>query len=230
MTKTFRDWGVHPLHFFADYESTHLRAPTQPLIALSAGLSERTGPLFHRDTINALDHDMIRNGQRGGEPIGERIMVSGKVLDERGQSIADTIIELWQANAAGLYADRDDQHDAPLDPNFFGAGRCITDKEGKYLFYSIKPGLILEEIRLILGARLISILPYADPPLAHGLSPRCIFLVIHHSLSIPSSWLFQRRHGIALLGHFHSPTRWHWGMNLISFSLGHNQPQWVSNL
>ena len=140
MTKTFRDWGVHPPHFFAGYESTHLRAPTQPLIVLSAGLSERTGPLFHRDAINALDHDMTRNGRQGGEPIGERIMVSGKVLDERGQPIADTIIELWQANAAGLYADRDDQHDAPLDPNFFGAGRCITDKEGKYLFYSIKPG------------------------------------------------------------------------------------------
>ena len=140
MTKTFRDWHVHPPYFFADYESTRLRSPTQPLIALPAGLSERTGPLFHRDATNALDHDMTRNGRRGGEPIGERIVISGQVLDERGQPISDTIIELWQANAAGRYADREDQHDAPLDPNFFGAGRCITDKEGKYFFYSIKPG------------------------------------------------------------------------------------------
>jgi protocatechuate 3,4-dioxygenase beta subunit len=135
-----RDWDAHPPYVYPDYKSTGLRGPTQPLIPLKQTLSELTGPVYGREIVGALDHDLTRNARVNGEPLGERIAVAGRVLDEDGRPVPDTLIEIWQANAAGRYVHKSDQHDAPLDPNFRGSGRCVTDGEGRYKFYSIKPG------------------------------------------------------------------------------------------
>ena len=97
-------------------------------------------PVYGAEDLGALDHDLTRNAARNGEPLGERIIVTGRVLDEGGRPVRNTLVEIWQANAAGRYVHKADQHDAPLDPNFLGAGRCITDNEGRYRFLTIKPG------------------------------------------------------------------------------------------
>ncbi|HEY6977657.1 MAG TPA: protocatechuate 3,4-dioxygenase subunit beta [Chitinophagaceae bacterium] len=135
-----RDWSVHPPYLFPDYKSTVLRAPTKPLIPLKHTLSELTGPVYGHDMIGKYDNDLTKNAIKNGEPLGERIIVAGKVTDENGRPVRDTLIEVWQANAAGRYIHKVDQHNAPLDPNFLGAGRCLTDNEGNYKFYTIKPG------------------------------------------------------------------------------------------
>jgi len=135
-----RDWSVHPPYLFEPYRSTVLRAPQKPLIPLPHTLSEVTGPVFGHDDVEPLDADLTRNGAVNGEPLGERIIVAGRVMDEDGRPIPNTLIEIWQANAAGRYIHRADQHPAPLDPNFFGGGRCVTDDEGGYRFTTIKPG------------------------------------------------------------------------------------------
>ena len=101
-------------------------------------LSELTGPAFGAGPIGALDHDLTN--QHAGTPVGERIVVTGRVLDDDGRPVANTLVEVWQANAAGRYAHHHDQHDAPLDPNFGGAGRTVTDSEGRYRFVTIRPG------------------------------------------------------------------------------------------
>lgn len=133
-----RDWRIHPPHLYEGYRSTVLRAPSQKLIPLSGALSEHQGPTF--PTAPAGEADLTRNGRVNGEPLGERIIVTGRVLDEDARPVANTLVELWQANAAGRYIHKSDQHDAPLDPNFLGAGRCVTDGEGRYRFLTIKPG------------------------------------------------------------------------------------------
>jgi protocatechuate 3,4-dioxygenase beta subunit len=135
-----RDWSSHPPLLHADYKSTVLRAPKQPLVKLTPGLSELTGPLYAGPPLSDLDFDLTRNGRRDGEPLGERIIVTGRVLDETGASVPHTLVEIWQANAAGRYVHVVDQHDAPLDPNFIGAGRCLTDGNGVYRFLTVKPG------------------------------------------------------------------------------------------
>ena len=135
-----RDWASHPPYLAPDYKSTVLRAPSKPLLPLTASPSELTGPVYGHDAVGALDADLTKNGVTAGEPIGERIIVSGRVLDESGRPQRDTLIEIWQANAAGRYIDRGDAHDAPLDPNFHGGGRCVTDDQGFYSFVSVKPG------------------------------------------------------------------------------------------
>lgn len=135
-----RDWKSHPPFLYPAYKSTFLRAPTKPLVPLARTLSELTGPLYGHDGLGALDHDLTRNGVRNGEPIGERIVVTGRVGDEDGRPVANALIEIWQANAAGRYVHRADQHGAPLDPNFFGGGRCATDGEGRYRFTTVRPG------------------------------------------------------------------------------------------
>ncbi len=140
MSMTPRDWASHPPFIWPNYKSTGLRGPTKPLIPLKAGLSELTGPVYGQDSVGPLDADLTRNGARDGEPLGERIVVTGRVLDEAGRPVPDTLIEIWQANAAGRYIHEADRHDAPLDPNFFGGGRCATDSDGRYRFYTIKPG------------------------------------------------------------------------------------------
>jgi protocatechuate 3,4-dioxygenase beta subunit len=131
-------WDTQPEYRFAPYGSTLLRAPTQPLIVLPQTLSEVTGPVFGAEFVQKGDNDLTSG--HGGEPIGERIVVSGRVLDENGRPVPHALIELWQANAAGRYLHKRDQHDAPLDPHFNGAGRTITDVDGRYQFKTIKPG------------------------------------------------------------------------------------------
>lgn len=133
-----RDWRIHPPHLYEGYRSTVLRAPSQKLIPLSGALSEHQGPSFAAAPEG--EADLTRNGRVNGEPLGERIIVAGRVLDEDARPVANTLVELWQANAAGRYIHKADQHDAPLDPNFLGAGRCVTDAEGRYRFLTIKPG------------------------------------------------------------------------------------------
>lgn len=129
---------AHPLNDSPEYKSTLKRAPKQPLILLPHTLSETTGPVFGHVPVQASDSDLTR--QHEGEPLGERIIVSGRVLDEDGRPVPHTLIEIWQANAAGRYVHLRDQHPAPLDPNFSGAGRVVTDAEGRYSFTTIKPG------------------------------------------------------------------------------------------
>lgn len=122
-----------------DYVSTRLRAPGKPPVPIEHTLSEVTGPVQGLERrIGPEVCDLTR--QHRGEPIGERIIVTGRVVDADGRPVPGTMIEIWQANACGRYAHKRDQHPAPLDPNFTGAGRCITDDEGRYAFTSIKPG------------------------------------------------------------------------------------------
>ena len=127
-----------PPYFYPPYASSVKRAPLRPLIAVPQTLSEWTGPVFGHADIGLTDADLTRHGQ--GEPLGERIIVSGCVLDEDARPVPNALIEVWQANAAGRYLHKNDQHDAPLDPNFTGCGRTLTDNNGKYRFVTIKPG------------------------------------------------------------------------------------------
>jgi protocatechuate 3,4-dioxygenase beta subunit len=131
-------WNTQPEYFCDTYMSTHKRSPSKPLILLPQTLSEVTGPVFGYDDVKPGDNDLIH--KHAGEPQGERIYVSGRVLDENGKPTPNTLVELWQCNAAGRYQHKNDQHDAPLDPNFTGAGRAMTDSEGRYQFLTIKPG------------------------------------------------------------------------------------------
>ena len=135
-----RDWSVHPPYLFPDYKSTVLRAPSQPLVPIKKMLSDLTAPVFGQHQIGKFDNDLTKSAMKNGEPIGERIVVAGRVLDEYGQPVRNTLVEIWQANACGRYVHKVDQHNAPLDPNFLGAGRTVTDNEGRYKFYTIKPG------------------------------------------------------------------------------------------
>jgi protocatechuate 3,4-dioxygenase, beta subunit len=128
----------HPPYDWPAYRSTARRAPRRPLVILPTTETELTGPAFGDDAIGELDHDLTR--QHAGEPLGERIIVSGRVLERDGRPVRNTLIEIWQANAAGRYVHQSDRHPAPLDPNFTGAGRCLTDREGRYRFVTIKPG------------------------------------------------------------------------------------------
>jgi protocatechuate 3,4-dioxygenase, beta subunit len=120
------------------YRSSVLRAPRRPLLLLPRTPSETTGPLFGEDAVTSLDSDLT--GQHDCQPLGERIIVTGHVTDTGGRPVRGTLIEIWQANAAGRYAHEVDRHPAPLDPNFTGAGRVLTDDRGAYRFTTIKPG------------------------------------------------------------------------------------------
>ena len=130
--------GDDPPYLYPEYRSTERRAPKNPLLILPHTLSETSGPAFGESAVEELDADLTR--QHEGDPLGERIVVSGRVTDDRGQPLRSTLVEIWQANAAGRYAHKVDQHPAPLDPNFTGAGRCLTDDDGHYRFVTIKPG------------------------------------------------------------------------------------------
>jgi protocatechuate 3,4-dioxygenase beta subunit len=110
----------------------------RPLVTLPEEFHALDGPVFGEDAIGELDNDLTR--QHPGEPIGERITVTGRILDEDGRPIRGTLVEIWQANAGGRYRHEVDQHPSPLDPNFSGAGRCRTDSDGRYRFVTIKPG------------------------------------------------------------------------------------------
>lgn len=135
-----RDWSSHPPLIAPDYKSTRLRGPKQSLLRIGPTLSERTGPTFDPATIDPHQADLTRNGAKNGEPLGERIIVTGRVLDEGGHPVPNTLVEIWQANAAGRYIHKVDQHPAPLDPNFVGSGYTVTDAGGHYTFRTVKPG------------------------------------------------------------------------------------------
>jgi protocatechuate 3,4-dioxygenase, beta subunit len=130
--------GEQPEHLYPGYESTRLRAPKRPLVILPHTLTETTGPVYGHERIGPVDDDLTV--QHDGEPLGERIIVHGRVLDGEGRPVRDSLVEIWQANAGGRYRHDSDQHPAPLDPNFSGAGRALTDDEGRYRFITIKPG------------------------------------------------------------------------------------------
>jgi len=130
--------GSQPPLIYPPYRSGALRSPTRPLIALTGNFSDFGAPVYGYRAIGEADADLTR--QHAGEPLGERIIVTGRVLDGDGRPVRNTLVEIWQCNAAGRYIHKVDQHPAPLDPNFTGAGRTLTDDEGRYRFVTIKPG------------------------------------------------------------------------------------------
>jgi protocatechuate 3,4-dioxygenase beta subunit len=130
--------GLHPPQASPGYRSTALRAPARPPIALPQRLTEVTGPAFGHERVGPHDADLTR--QHDGEPLGQRIVVHGRLLDGDGRPVPDSLIEVWQANAAGRYHHPSDTWPAPLDPNFTGGGRCVTDAQGRYRFVTIRPG------------------------------------------------------------------------------------------
>jgi protocatechuate 3,4-dioxygenase beta subunit len=134
----YRRENPDPPYLHPDYVSTRTRAPRRPLVPLAHTLSEVTGPVYGHEDVGELDHDLTR--QHEGEPLGERMILHGRVLDGDGRPVRNTLIEIWQANAAGRYKHHVDRHPAPLDPSFSGAGRCVTDAEGRYRFITVKPG------------------------------------------------------------------------------------------
>jgi protocatechuate 3,4-dioxygenase, beta subunit len=134
------DWTVHPPYLHAPYTSTVKRAPGLPLLPRPETLTELTGPVYGSEALGPLDHDLTKNAVRNAEPLGERIIVAGRVLEDAGRPVRNALLEIWQANASGRYMHKADQHDAPLDPNFTGAGRVLTDERGEYRFVSIRPG------------------------------------------------------------------------------------------
>ncbi len=130
--------SIHAPRLSPAYKSTTKRAPQKPLVIMRHTLSELTGPAYGHEAVRENDHDLTI--QHDGEPLGERIIVHGYVKDEDGRGVANTLVEVWQANACGRYIHAVDQHPAPLDPNFTGAGRCKSDDKGYFRFVTIKPG------------------------------------------------------------------------------------------
>ena len=130
--------GSQPEYLHKAYTSSVLRSPTRPLIITPQSLSELSGPVFGDSDFCTSDSDLTK--QHAGEPLGERIIVSGRVLDEDARPVRAALVEVWQANSAGRYRHKVDQHDAPLDPHFTGCGRFLTDDSGYYRFVTIKPG------------------------------------------------------------------------------------------
>jgi protocatechuate 3,4-dioxygenase beta subunit len=136
-----RDRGWHPPALTPAYKTSVARSPRQALISLEGGIGELTGPVFGQGDIGPADHDLIRNHARPGESsLGERIVLHGQVLDENARPVPHTLVEIWQANAGGRYRHATDGYLAPLDPNFGGSGRTLTDAEGRYAFHTVKPG------------------------------------------------------------------------------------------
>ena len=135
-----RDRRRQPPAFTPDYKTSVLRSPRLALWSLQNSLSEVTGPVFGREELGPLDHDMILNYAKSGEPIGERTIVHGRVLDENRRGVPHTLVEVWQANASGRYRHKNDTYVGTIDPNFGGCGRMITDESGYYAFRTIKPG------------------------------------------------------------------------------------------
>ncbi|PKQ13447.1 MAG: protocatechuate 3,4-dioxygenase subunit beta [Alphaproteobacteria bacterium HGW-Alphaproteobacteria-1] len=135
-----RDRNRHPPAFTPTYKTSVARSPRYSLISLEQSASEITGPVFGHNDIAALDHDLIRNYAKDGDPVGERIIVHGRVLDENARPVPNTLVEIWQANAGGRYRHKKDTYLAPIDPNFGGCGRTLTDENGYYFFRTVKPG------------------------------------------------------------------------------------------
>jgi protocatechuate 3,4-dioxygenase beta subunit len=135
-----RDRTIHPPAYTPPYKTSVLRSPQKALISLQNSLSEITGPVFSRDELGPLDNDLIMNYAKQGLPVGERIIVHGYVLDENARPVRNALVEVWQANAGGRYRHKKDTYIAPIDPNFGGCGRTLTDDDGHYVYRTIKPG------------------------------------------------------------------------------------------
>jgi protocatechuate 3,4-dioxygenase beta subunit len=136
-----RDLNLHPPAYTPIYKTSVLRSPQRALLSLDGTLSEITGPVFGHNILGELDNDLIHNFAKPGESaIGPRIIVYGKVLDERGKGVSGALLEFWQANAGGRYRHKKEGYIAPLDPNFGGCGRTITGEDGSYAFRTIQPG------------------------------------------------------------------------------------------
>jgi protocatechuate 3,4-dioxygenase beta subunit len=135
-----RNRAIHPPALTPAYKTSVARSPRLTLIALQQSLSELTGPVFGHDLLRPLDHDLLRNARVDQDPVGERIIVHGRVLDENARPVAGALVEVWQANAGGRYRHVKDSYVAALDPNFSGCGRTLTDEAGCYRFRTIKPG------------------------------------------------------------------------------------------
>lgn len=133
-----REW--HPPALTRDYKTSVARSPKYALLSLQNSASELTGPTFGHNDIDPVDNDLIRNYAQDGDPIGERIIVHGRVLDENARPVPNTLVEIWQANAGGRYRHKKDTYLAPIDPNFGGCGRTLTDADGYYVFRTVKPG------------------------------------------------------------------------------------------
>ncbi|HTV18020.1 MAG TPA: protocatechuate 3,4-dioxygenase subunit beta [Polyangiaceae bacterium] len=134
------DAEAHPPYASPRYVSSVFRSPHEAPIPIRQTLSELTGPSFGPSLVRPEDVDLTTNAGTGSPAIGERIIVSGRVLEEDGRPLPNTLLEIWQCNAAGRYNHASDVHDAPLDPNFLGAGRVLTDADGCYRFTTIRPG------------------------------------------------------------------------------------------
>jgi protocatechuate 3,4-dioxygenase beta subunit len=135
-----RDRLVQPPSFTPEYKTSVLRSPRLALLSLQNSLSEVTGPVFGHNELGPLDHDLLLNYAHTGDPIGERTIVHGRVLDENGRGVPGALVEVWQANAGGRYRHKNDTYLAPIDPNFGGCGRMVTDENGAYCFRTVKPG------------------------------------------------------------------------------------------
>ncbi len=136
-----RDRSLHPPALTPDYKTSVARSPKYALLSLQQSASEITGPVFGHDDIDPRDKDLIHNYATAGESaIGERIVLHGRVLDENGRPVPNTLVEIWQANAGGRYRHKKDTYLAPIDPNFGGCGRTLTDENGYYYFRTVKPG------------------------------------------------------------------------------------------
>lgn len=140
VASTFEDDGkvTDPPYFHPNVKATWLRAPKLPLVSLEHTLSEVTGPVFGHVAVE--DHERDLTQQHQADPVGQRIILYGQVRDSDGRGVPDALLEIWQANSAGRYAHEWDRYDAPLDPNFSGVGRCLTDDRGRYEFVTIRPG------------------------------------------------------------------------------------------
>jgi protocatechuate 3,4-dioxygenase beta subunit len=136
-----RNRAIHPVPYDPDYKTSVARSPNLPLLSMESGPSEETGPVFGHGRIGALDNNLILNWTKGAAPaVGERILMHGHVLDETARPVRNTLLEIWQANAGGRYRHKKDSYLAPLDPNFGGCGRTLTDENGYYQFLTVRPG------------------------------------------------------------------------------------------
>lgn len=136
-----RNRNRHPKGLTPEYKTSVVRSPQRALLSMNTTLSEETGPVFGHDILGPLDNDLILNFARPGEmAIGQRIIVHGRVLDENGRGVPGALLEVWQANAGGRYRHAKEGYLAPLDPDFGGCGRMITDAQGGYSFRTVKPG------------------------------------------------------------------------------------------
>ncbi|WP_367110637.1 protocatechuate 3,4-dioxygenase subunit beta [uncultured Psychrobacter sp.] len=138
-----RSW--QPAQYTPSYKTSITRSPRQALVSIqNASPSERSGPTFNDLDMGPYDNDLLMNfraeGTQAGLPIGERIIMHGRIIDQFGKPVPNTLVEMWQANAGGRYRHKKDGYLAPLDPNFGGVGRCLTDAEGYYRFRTIRPG------------------------------------------------------------------------------------------